>query len=90
MKNSVSTLFALLMLFGCQEPVSDKGIVYPENCFMHNEQGGHIIDVTRPPYNADPTGTEDCSDALGKGEMIIFPPDRSSFCPPGPTWSAGP
>lgn len=45
-----------------------------------------IIDVTLPPYNADPTGSSDCRGAFGlalaasaEGDVIYFPAGRYRF-----------
>lgn len=55
----------MLILAACSRPANiDRGIVFPENCYLHNGAGGQVIDITKPPFNADPTGREDCSDAL--------------------------
>ncbi len=40
----------------------DRGIIYPEACLVQN--GGAVIDVTKPPYNADNTGREDVTEIL--------------------------
>lgn len=47
---------------------------------------GVVIDITQAPYNADPTGSADCRNALASawgaaspGSVIYFPPGRYRF-----------
>lgn len=45
---------------------SYHSVVYPDNLYRHNNSRGFVFDITQPPYNADPSGQEDCSDAFIK------------------------
>ncbi len=62
--NTLITIPCILALYACKGQETNPGIVYPDNCYSHNHQRGQVIDITRAPYNADPSGIEDCTDAL--------------------------
>lgn len=56
---------------GDRFPAVDVDLRYPKDCFMHNGQGGHVIDVTNIPnhisdHDAYPDGThaDETTDAL--------------------------
>ncbi|MFZ5829494.1 MAG: glycosyl hydrolase family 28-related protein [Planctomycetota bacterium] len=39
-----------------------QNVVYPPELYHHN--GGHVIDITKPPFTADPSGKTDSTKAL--------------------------
>jgi len=48
------------LVIGSASAASAREVVYPPQMFEENR----IIDVTRPPYNADPSGQEDATKAI--------------------------
>lgn len=74
MRIPLISLAFLLLLNTCQGPVLSDGIIYPEDCLVHN--GGAVIDITRPPYNADNTGKEDVTEILIQAVDDVLGADR--------------
>jgi len=52
--------------------VSLEGIVYPSDL-------ASVVDVTKPPYNADPTGQTDCTAALIQAVDDVLRPDYEAL-----------
>lgn len=74
MKNPLISLAFLFLLNACSGPVLTDGIVYPEDCLV--EHGGAVIDITKPPYNADNTGKEDVTEILIQAIDDVLGADR--------------
>jgi hypothetical protein len=70
MKNAlVLSLLLASVLLHPQDRLYSPNIIYPEEFFLHN--GGRILDVTQPPFNAAGDGVTDDTDAINAAYNYI-------------------
>ena len=60
------------LIFTASASTRAENIIYPEELRA-------VVDVTQPPYNADPTGQKDCTSALIRAIDDIIRPDREAL-----------
>lgn len=60
----------LAVLTSMAEPI-ERGRRYPARAFWHNGQGGVLVDVTKPPFNAKGDGVHDDTAALSAAMRFV-------------------
>jgi hypothetical protein len=69
----------------------DTHCVYPTCLFLHTGEGGQILDVTQPPFNAKGDGrTDDTAALVAAYDYALGLMDKTSWSAAGPEYSAAP
>ncbi len=82
----LSALYSSLLLSPISLP-ADPGdrspalhITYPSSAYFHNGQGGNILDITKPPFNAKGDGkTDDTAAFVRAYDFILTEQDKTGY-----------